>query len=269
MNTTPINTINYLVPAVGNTHAVVLQGTFSAQPYVEDWQAFSNQNSKFLPQGVFIDNSAGTSDLVITLQPLNFVAVVCKAGTRGQYQFLAPNNLTVEITGGGVATVAFVDFPVLPNSGSVYVENTVDTNIVSSITLPVLPPVNVLGVPYSVQQTPAAATCKYLTLSGAAVTANVAPPANSNLRKLVMAITDNATLAAAGICLVTVTLNGTQVFKENVYIPAAPGNSQLQGWHRDIPFDGVAFNTGAAGTLVVTIGTALATGILDLNAYFD
>ena len=269
INSAQANTINYLVPAAGNTHAVILYGNFSATPYTEDWQAFSQQNWKFIPQGVFIDNTQGTGDITVTIQPLGYVAAVCKAGTRGQFQYLAPNNQVVSITGNGYATLGFVDFPVLPNSGAVQVENTVSVDIVAaSATVPTQPAVNASGVPYQVQQQPANMTAEYLTLTGATVTASVTPPANTNLRKLVLSITDNATLAAAGYELITITLNGATIFKENVYVPAAALANSLMGYHRDLSFDGAAANVGATGTLAVTIGTALATGIMDINAYF-
>lgn len=261
------NLINYLVPATGNTHGVEVEGVFSATPYDIDWQAFSQQYFQFRPQGIYINNSAGASDIVVTINQTNW-SITCKAGTTGQFSYPAPSAQTVSITGGGQGYLIFVDFPVLPNSGAVQVENTVSVDIVAATaTVPTQPAVNASGLPYQVQQQPANMTAEYLTLSGATVTASVTPPANTNLRKLFLSITDDATLTAAGHELITITLNGVQIFKQNVYIPAT-GGTQLYGFYEQLDFDGEAANVGAAGTFVVTIGTALATGILDVNAYF-
>lgn len=265
----PVNTINYLVPAEGNTHGAVVTGNFSATPFDVDWQQYSQQNGKFIPQGVFIDNTQGTGDLTLTIPQVPY-NIICKQGSVKQAQFPAPNNQTCSIVGSGQATLIFVDFPVLPSAGDVIVDGTVNVNLQSSaITLPVQPSATGTGgVPYSVQQQPANMTAEYLTLTGSTVSASVTPPANSNLRKLVLSITDNATLAAAGYELITITLNGVTIFEENVYIPAAALANSLMGYRRDLTFDGAAANVGASGTLVVTIGTALATGIMDVNAYF-
>jgi hypothetical protein len=95
------------------------------------------------------------------------------------------------------------------------------------------------------------------------------PPANSNLRKLLISVTDNATQATAGEDMITVALNGVKIFAEPVYVPAVALDTGGQLYHRDIDFGGTGFNTGSAGALTVTLGAALATGSLNVNAYFD
>ena len=260
---------NYLVPAGGQTHYVAFSQVFTATPETFDWRQFAIDNFPFQPQGAFIDNTAGTASLIINIQPINFNVVV-PAGVGAQVQFPAPNGQSMSITGLGQATVVFVDFPVLPDAGLVDIGNTVSINIAAiagGVTIPTTPAVNAAGLPYQVQQQPANTTQEYLSISGALVTASVAPPANTNLRKLLLSITGDATLAAAGHELITITLNAVQVFQENVYIPAVVGSLGTL-YQREISYDGCAANVGATGTLVVTIGTALATGILDLNANF-
>jgi hypothetical protein len=264
------NTTNYLVPAAGLTHYVSFSQVFSATPQNFDWRQFSIDNFPFQPQGAFVDNTQGTGDLVINIQPINYNVIV-PAGVGAQVQFPAPDGQSVSITGSGQATVAFVDFPVLPNAGLVDIGNTVQVNIseiTSGVVIPTAPAASAGGLPYLTQSVPSNTVCEYLTLSGATVTASVTPPANSNLRKLLLSITDNATLTTAGYNLVSVTLNGVTIFKENVYIPATAIGNSLKGYTRNITFDEFAPNTGAAGTLTITIGAALASGIIDVNAYF-
>jgi hypothetical protein len=262
----PQGTTNYLVPSSGGTHAVPFEGVFSATPYVIDWRQFNIDQFPFQPQGVFIDNTAGAGDLTLTIQPIGW-NVVCPAGAQKTANFPAPNNLSCQITGDGQATIVFVDFPVLPDAGAVTVENTVSVDIVSPDPVPVSPTVNSSGTPYQNTEVPAVAIPMYNgTITGAAVSSgNITPAqANLNLRNLVLALSGAATLAAAGNNLITATLNGTVVYKENVYIPAAAGWS---GWSRVLDWEKIGLGA-ANGSLVVTVATALATGVLDINAYF-
>jgi hypothetical protein len=147
-------TTNYLVPSNGQTHCVSFTGNFSSIPALIDWRQFAIDNQKFQPQGVFIDNSAGTTPLVITILPIGY-KVVCGAGMTSQQQFPAPNGQTCTITGdpANVATVYFVDFPVLPSGLSATITNTVNTNISSispGVTIPVQPTASAQGnAPYN------------------------------------------------------------------------------------------------------------------------
>ena len=95
------------------------------------------------------------------------------------------------------------------------------------------------------------------------------PPANSNLRKLVLGVTELATQATAGENLITISLNGTAIFSEGVYIPSSGLATNGALYQRDIPFDHFVFNTGATGILTATIANALTAGALYVNAYFD
>lgn len=265
-----INTNNYLVPAGGNTHAVPVVGQFTAVPYLIDWRNFSIDSFPFSPQGVFIDNSQGAGPLIVNIQPINY-KVVCPAGVVSQFQFPAPNGQTCTIVGDGQATVIFVDFPVLPNSGLVQIGGTVDSQIVgvnNGVIVPTQPAVNNGGLPYQVQKITQAVEYHYLSITGAAVSANVVPTiANQNLRKLIFNLSSDATLAAAGRNLLTVTANAVVVYEESVYIPAAALNTASAFKLPTLDFS--AFSVPmAAGNLTVSLSNALATGILDINAYF-
>ncbi len=266
---------NYLVPAGGGTHAVPVTGIFSATPEVIDWSQFKIDSFPFQPQGCFVDNSLGTGTLnVQILTSVNgvvFWTIQVPAGAVQAFSFPAPNGHAVSITGVGQANVIFVDFPVLPSGTVVTVTGTVNVNVVSPNPLPTSPTVNSGGVPYQNTEVPVLVTPFFNNaIKGATLTSgNITPAPNTFLRKLILTLTGNATLAAAGLDLVTVTLNGVTIYQENVYIYAAVGGSQISDyWVRELDFSKLGLQVGAAGSLVVTIGTALATGELDINAYF-
>ena len=267
------NNSNYLVPAGGATHAIPITGVFGGVPVVVDWAQYSIDNFPFQPQGAFVDNSAGAGALVIEIltgiNGIVFWTVTVPAGAVQAVSFPAPNGQAASITGDGQATVIFVDFPVLPSGTDVTVSNTVSVDITSPNPLPTVPSVNSGGIPYANTEVPVLVTSFFNNaITGAALTSgNITPAANTFLRKLVLTLTGNVTLAAAGLNLVTATLNGVAVFQENVYIPAAATNL-AEYWTRTLDFAKLGLNVGAAGSLVVTVGTALATGELDINAYF-
>jgi len=257
---------NYLVPAAGQTHAATLSGIFTATPVLIDWRQFSIDNFPFQPQGVFIDNSAGVAPIVINIQPINY-NVSCATGAVGQFQFPAPDNQTCTITGNGQATIVFVDFPVLPNAGQTNIAGTVDVNVISPSPLPTSPTANAGGLPYQTQERPLPVVAWYGTIAAGATTATITPAANTNLRKLKITFSNNSTLAVAATILMTVILNGTAIYMENLYFPTTP-TLGVGGELIKLDFEMLALNVGAAGTLVVTLASALTTGIVDINAYF-
>ena len=262
------NAINYLVPSSGGTHAVPIVGVFSAAPYAIDWRQFSIDEFPFQPQGIFIDNSAGVGDLTVTIQPIGW-NVTCPSGAVMQSQFPAPDGQTATITGDGQATVVFVDFPVLPNAGAVQILGTPNVNIAGPSPLPVSASVNSGGVPYQNTEVPVTVTPVQSigVITGATVTATIVPPVNTYLRRLIMSFSGNASLAAAGLNTLTVTLNGVTIYIEKVYI--ATGASAVVGSLYKIDLDMAKLGLAAgAGDLVVTLGTALSAGELDINAYF-
>jgi len=108
--------VNYLIPQVGGPRGFVQSGPLSATPIYLDFRNSEGggiDGQPFRPSGVFIDNTLGTGDLVLTIIEMNF-RVVCPAGNSLNAQFPAPINGSFNLTGNGQATVVFVDFPVFP-----------------------------------------------------------------------------------------------------------------------------------------------------------
>lgn len=268
-------TTNYMVPSNGQTHAIVFQGQFSSAPLLIDWRQYAIDNELFQPQGVFIDNSAGTTSLVITILPIGY-KVTCPAGLQVQAQFPAPNGQTATIVGdpANTATVTFVDFPVLPSGNSTVITNTANVNLASvsaGVRVPVDPNPMAAGntLPYRDQEYVPQAEFHYLSLSGATTSVNVTPTlANQNLRKLKISASGDATLAVAGEITLTATLNAVTIFTRTVYLTATtPAGSPMIEVLCDENFDMIGL-PAAAGNLTVSITTALATGKIDINAYF-
>lgn len=110
------DTTNYLVPSSGGTHCVPVTAAWTAQPAVLDWRQFSESSFPFQPQGVFVDNTQNANPLTISIQPLGWNIVV-PGGAQVMTPFPAPVAQTAQVSssgGGGIATLMFVDFPVLP-----------------------------------------------------------------------------------------------------------------------------------------------------------
>ncbi len=209
MNITQGNATNYMIPAAGSTHHVTVEGSFSATPFPLDWRNYTINNFPFQPQGVFVDNTAGTGPLTINIQPINY-NVVIPAGTNAQAQFPAPNGETMSITGNGQATVVFVDFPVLPNAGEVNIGNTVDINIKSisaGVNVPVLPTPTSGGLPYQVQQQPFSPNLTTQALAVGTAATNITSDAASSSVRLVN-VGSNTVFVAFGATAV-IPVNGT------------------------------------------------------------
>ena len=108
----------------------------------------------------------------------------------------------------------------------------------------------------------------HATTSTATLTGTLTPPVTGlRLRKLVLSVSENVTLAAAGVVQISVSLNGTQIFSEGFFAPASPSVNAGMAHHRDIPFDNVDLEAGS-GSLTWTLSTAFTAGQLDINAYF-
>lgn len=267
LSTANINTTsNYLVPSGGTTHAVDVEGTWTANPQLLDWRNFKVDAFPFRPQGVFIDNTQGTGDLTIVVYPIGW-AVVCPAGQSVEKQFPAPANMTMQVTGNGFARLVFVDFPVLPSAE--LSAATINANIVSPLPLPTLPANLPGGVPYRTQEYVPAAEPHTGSITGAAVTYTLTPTmANQNLRRLRVYLTGDAAMAAAGENTITVSLNAVVIFSRKFYLPnaapAAPAPGVTLG-----EIDADTFGLpAAAGNLVVTLATALSVGQVDIESYF-
>jgi len=307
MDTSFSKTGNYLVPSSGKTTSLTVSGVFSATPTVVNFSSVSKDNiTDFSPQGAFISNSLGTGELQITITNNDYVISV-PAGATVAVQFPAPEGQIHSITGNGQASIVYVDFPVIPSSnttnavlspgaivsltagtvtGATLAAGTVAgaTLAAGTVTGATLAAGTVTGATLAAG-TVTGATLAAGTVSGATVAPNtttvaqgfiaatvatvaIVVPFNKNLRKLIITLSDNSTLAVAATDLLTVLLNAVNIYQQNLYIPAGV-TAGIGGSQIEIDFDLVAPNSGAAGTLNVTLAAALATGIVDVNAYFD
>lgn len=267
-------TTNYLVPSNGQTHAVVFKGQFSATPFLVDWRQFAIDNEKFQPQGAFVDNTAGTVPLVVTIQPINYSFSV-PAGLTAQVQFPAPNGQTCTITGdpNNSASVVFVDFPVLPSGLSATITNTPNVNLASIGSVVMNANDNPMAagntLPYRVQDYVPTANYQSGSIFGTNVSTTLTPSAaNQNLRKLDISVSGSAYNSGSSDILVTVTANGANCYARTITLPAAAPASPAPAFSVcSLSFDAIGIPMGA-GNLVVTISHALTAGNMDVNAYF-
>lgn len=105
---------NYLVPATGSTNAYPLKETFvPGTPKLVDFNSAGLDGIPFRPSGVIIDNSQGVGTLRVLINEISY-AMNVPAGGSIQMQYPAPVGHTATITGDGLATVVFVDYPIIP-----------------------------------------------------------------------------------------------------------------------------------------------------------
>lgn len=108
------NTHNYLVPAAGTTRAYRETQTFRPDsPVTVDFRDMALDGLSFVPSGVLVDNTRGAGDLAIVINEFSW-RIVVPAGKFVHMPYPAPYNQTATITGDGLATVVFVDYPVIP-----------------------------------------------------------------------------------------------------------------------------------------------------------
>lgn len=108
--------INYMIPAVGTPRGYFWSGILDASPVTIDFRNVSGggiDGQVFRPSGVFIDNTQGTGPVTIVVNEIAY-QMICLTGELLNLQFPAPVDCTVSFVGNGQATIAFVDFPVLP-----------------------------------------------------------------------------------------------------------------------------------------------------------
>jgi hypothetical protein len=254
---TPIkqSTNNYMVPASGGTHAVAFTDLLSGTPTLYDFRQFTLDNFPFVPQGAYVDNTANDSPVTFTFDPIG-LNISVPAQSFAAFNFPAPKGLTVNATGGGNVTTVWVDYPVLPQ---VYYGN--------SASQPVNVPAAPLAGAYLNRVIPSAVfEAKNARITGAGTSAVVTPANAANLRKLLLDISADSAMAAAGENTVTVTVNGVAVAVFHVVLPAAAGTSAQ--WSKTIDFDNVAPNSAGAA-VTVSVSTAFSAGGLDVNAFYD
>lgn len=253
---------NFLVPADGSTHSVLTEFVATANGYQINWNTFSNDVFKFVPQGVYADNSAGAADLVIQSQTTGFRMTI-PAGAFIAFHFpAAPNDVWTATGNNPTARIFWVDYPILP---FIYGGSIPSTVTVANVPLPVAVPVSVAGSPYLASVIPQTIQ----VLNGNLNTGNVTTPVpvgTAFLRKLQLQLTANATLAVAGLEVITVTVGGIVVYTGAVWLETAAVGNVGTSFDLLIDFDGAA--AVSSGNLVVTLGTALTAGRLYYNAHF-
>ncbi len=244
MTQTAVPTFNFLVPQDGTTHDVISQFVASATPYTINWAGVQSVNNMpFRPQGFRIDASQTTAPTLITIRPIGSVISVPK-GFVGWFAFPAPEGQTVSITGAGPVVVDWVNYPIVAVDSTGLASYMTGQGSVAPVVL-------------------AQNTIQANNAQGAASAA--AGPLLTHLVRVQFSISANATLAAAGLALVTIKDGlGNTIFAENVYIPSASTNSLV--YERDIVFD-ASSALDANNTLTLTSVPALNAGQYNLNVF--
>lgn len=265
MSDTAYATRNLLVPAAGTTRCVVSSGTASANPIYVSFGNVDFEGQPFSPQAAIVDNTGSSSAVSIKILPIGYTIVV-PAGVVQSVQFPAPAGLSAAITGGGNFLVYWVDYPIFPNNSVVQVSGgTVQATLAPGSTV-AIPQTTGTG-PYLQTQVPTTATLGAASIT-TATTATIATVVGANLRRLRISISGDASLAAAGRTTITVTNNaGATITKFSIFVPGTAGTTQaLLLDHLDV-FD--ASDMSADTSVTITLSTALATGQLDFQIWYD
>ena len=245
---------NYLVPATGNIAGVLQQTVLSAQQLLVDFSLYSLNGVPFTPQSVYIDNTLGLGNVVITSQRFSgFTIASVSAGTSQQVNFPSIVGDTYVITGNGTVNMVWSNAPALPNAA----EN-VTATINSTPTTPV----------YVNRQLDSGGQTSFNILAGQ-TTGSSTTNGLSFLRGFTITVSANATLTVAGYTTLNVIIDGYYVYSGNLYLPATivPGIKPVV-ITPGIP-DSIEYSTGGGtGLFNATLSTALATGIIDINGYF-
>ncbi len=104
--------------------------------------------------------------------------------------------------------------------------------------------------------------------SAAGLTTIGTPPANRDLRRLLLDIPEDSTTGSAGQNQIQVLLNNVVIFTTHVYMGTTGGGTGGALWQENISFEPLDINSGT-GTLQINIQTALTAGEVNVNAYFD
>ena len=267
-----LNTTNLLIPYGQTTHAVQTQFTASATPTQWSWGSYTLQqgsNVTFSPQAAYVDNTAGTAPLVVTISPIGYTFTV-PAGVSSSVNYPAPlSGQGFSATGSGNASIVWVDYPIVGANVSVTQQGASDVVVTNSPT--VLVPQNYNGAPYDSYIIP-----QQLTFASGSIAAGATSYTytNSNATSFRVAYIDaeispDATLAAAGVITLSYELNGTPFYITKQYVPAAASNGSI---YTRVPIGPVGGPVLANGqNLSVNLSSALATGSVTVNlagAYF-
>jgi hypothetical protein len=105
-----ISVNNYLVPAVGTPLAQVQTLDFGGgSTIVLEFRAQKLDGVNFIPTGVF--SSVLNSQIQVKVRELNNFQFTLDAGNA--YNYPAPPDQTLELTGSGVNTLVFVNYPII------------------------------------------------------------------------------------------------------------------------------------------------------------
>lgn len=241
---------NLMAPAGGAPSLAPFLGIAPTTGFAVDWTQYQNSiGFPFIPQSVWIDNTAGTTPAKVVCGPLGYT-ITCPAGEAGAWCFPATTvNPSSTIFGDGVnkILVAFSDAPAIPQGA-----------ITAMLSGPVDVPVNVSGVPYQVSPIPGGRQTIVSTIAPAAVSATVTPPASTQVRELDIAVSANATLAAAGYTTLQIVDQVGLLYQEHLYFAAAAATAGV--------VTRIKLERECTGELTVSLSTALSAGYVDINA---
>ncbi len=269
---TSFRTFNYLVPSNGTTHVYLTSLSASASPATGNFASLQFDGVPFRPQGVWIDNTNGTGEAIVTIQPIGF-SIKVPAGANMAANFPSTENLKYSVTGSGNVNLFWADFPLLPTStvstldltstgGVLPVEiDSIAAGVIFDVNLPTSP-----TSPLYTRKTAGAITAYNGTVSGTETSDSIVVTNNVSFKKLRLSLSDNATLAAAGINTITVNVGGVNIFSEGVFVPGTALDTTGLLWEVDLDFTAGEINT-LTDDVIITLSTALATGQLNYNFY--
>lgn len=108
--------VNGDYPAYGKARTATINVVLTASPLEFDFRTLggaSLDGQVFNPFGVYVDNTQGNADCVISVPSVS-LNIVCKKGVQICVPYPAPPNATVSIVGDGKVTLNFVNYPVHP-----------------------------------------------------------------------------------------------------------------------------------------------------------
>lgn len=105
--------------------------------------------------------------------------------------------------------------------------------------------------------------------SAAGFTTIGTPPPNSDLRMIVIGVTEQATTGTAGEYPISIHLNSVEFYTENIYLGGTGGGNAGTLFEQTLMFHSLNLSSGASGSLEVELTNALTSGKIQINAYFD
>lgn len=104
---------NYLVPANGKTGIYVFRETLvSGTPVKIDFREINLDGQEFWPYGIYMDNRDGTEQLDVYLDQV-FLTISAETGGEKERMYPGVVGQSVTITGDGLVTIVFTNFPIV------------------------------------------------------------------------------------------------------------------------------------------------------------